>query len=195
MGAERPPKRAYHRHGLHTVSRALPGVMERVTDADLPADELTSVERAARAWRDSVLADLGGADQIPAARRAIVDAATGTLVLLHSVDRYLFQLAARDGLVNRRSRRAFQILSDRQRLADGLTKQCQAIGLDRVKRPPLDLSTYIEQRYGNGTSTAATAASTTTPRVGATEAPVAVDRAPQGNVDAHANFPTNQQED
>jgi hypothetical protein len=57
------------------------------------------------------------------------------VILLASVDRYVFGLAERDGLVNKRSRRAFPILDARLRLADSLTKQLGALGLERRPKP------------------------------------------------------------
>jgi hypothetical protein len=51
MPSKRPPNRvrAYHRSGEHTVSRALPYLLERVADEKLPAEQLTPLEAAARA--------------------------------------------------------------------------------------------------------------------------------------------------
>ena len=105
--AQCPPKRAYHRHGQGAVTKALPYLMERVADERLPETALkTPLEAAARAWRKEAELDLGG--ELAATRRALLDAATGTVILLASLDRYVFQLAEKDGLVNKRSRRAFQ---------------------------------------------------------------------------------------
>ena len=85
--------------------------LERVADPPpLPDDALSPLEAAARAWRRDVLSDLGGPDAVPAARRALLDAATGSMIVLASLDRFLFALAARDGLVNKRSRRVFSIV-------------------------------------------------------------------------------------
>ena len=143
-GADVP--RPYHRSGLHAVSRTLPQLLERVTDPAIADAALSPVERAARAWRRDVLGDLGGADQVAAARIALLDAATGSKVILDSIDRYLFGLAARDGLVNRRDRRAFAIVADRMRIADSLARQLQALGLERRRDVP-DLTSYLAERY------------------------------------------------
>jgi len=75
------------------------------------------------------LEDHGGSEAIPAALRMLIDAIVGTQVTLASMDRYLFELAANGGLVNRRSRKAFAIVADRMRVADSLTRQLQALGL------------------------------------------------------------------
>ena len=127
MTAARPPQnrarqRPYHRHGQGLVTKAIPYLVERVKDPALRDDALTPVERGARAWRTEVVQDLGGPEAIPAARTALVDAALGTKIVLDSLDRYLFELAAQGGLVNRRNRRAFAIVADRMRVADSLTR-------------------------------------------------------------------------
>jgi hypothetical protein len=36
------------------------------------------------------------------------------------------------------------------RVADGLARQLQTLGLDRQERPPVDLSTYLAQRRSSG---------------------------------------------
>jgi hypothetical protein len=150
--AERPQDRArrpraYHQSGRYTLTRRLPGVLERVADQTLPDTALTPLEAAARAWRRDVLTDLGG--DVPATRLALVDAAVGSWIILTSVDRYLFALAAQDGLVNKRSRRVFAIVADRQRVADSLKGQLLAIGLERRAKPVPTLEQYLAEKYGH----------------------------------------------
>jgi len=141
-------RRPYHRAGLHVVSRALPYLLERVADPAIPDEALSPVERAARAWRLEVLEDLGGSEAVPAARVALLDAATGTKILLDSLDRYVFELAEGGGLVSRRTRKAFAVVSDRMRVADSLTRQLQALGLERKAPRTPSLAEYIRERYG-----------------------------------------------
>jgi hypothetical protein len=138
--------REYHRTGAYPVERALPFLVERVRDPRVPDDVLTPVERGARAWRAEVLLDLGGPEAVPAAKLALVEAALGTKIVLDSLDRYLFELAGLGGLVNRRNRRAYSIVADRQRVADSLTRQLAVLGIDRVERPPVDLGLYLAHR-------------------------------------------------
>lgn len=140
-------KRPYHQHGQGLIAKALPYLLDRVKDLAIGADALSPLERAARGWRAEVLDDLGGAEVVPATKRAVLDAALGSKILLDSLDRYLFELAGTGGLVNRRNRRAFAIVTDRMRVADGLARQLQALGLDRRERPAVDLRTYLAQRY------------------------------------------------
>lgn len=141
-------RRPYHRSGRIAVARALPHLMERVRDPAISDAALSPVELAAREWRQAVLADLGGADAVPATLAALLDAATGSKILLDSLDRYVFLLAEQDGLVNRRNRRVFAIVADRMRVADGLTRQLQALGLERRVKEIPKLEEYVARRYG-----------------------------------------------
>lgn len=62
MTPSRPPqhraRRPYHRSGLHVVSKALPYLLERVADPEIPEADLSPVEQAARAWRRERLQEL-----------------------------------------------------------------------------------------------------------------------------------------
>ena len=152
--AARPRRdaRPYHRSGEHIVAKAMPFLVERVTDPSVPDDVLTPVERTVRGWRDEILEDLGG-DTVSAAKRAILDAAVGSKIILSSLDSFLFQLASSGrGMVNRRARHAFRIVNDRMRVADSLVKQLSTLGLDRVERPPVDLGTYLSQRRSSAST-------------------------------------------
>ncbi len=138
--------RPYLHSGAHTLRKSLPQLLERVVDDNLPSEQLSPLELAAREWRGEVLADLGGPEQVAATRMALLSAAVGTWIILHSMDRYLFELAAQDGLVNRRSRRAFAIVADRQRVADSLARQLETLGLDRAPAKVPTLADYLQEK-------------------------------------------------
>jgi hypothetical protein len=149
---ERDTPRTYTKSGLHAVTRALPYLIERVVDASIPDDALTPVEQAARQWRDEVVRDLGGVTNISAARMALLNAATGSMILMSSIDAFVFRLAGENGLVSRKHRKVFPVIEQRMRVADSLVRQLQTIGLDRQKASPTDLNSYIAERYGNASS-------------------------------------------
>jgi hypothetical protein len=151
--AARPRRdvRPYHRSGEHIITKALPFLVERVGDATVPDHALTPLERTVRGWRAEILDDLGG-DTVSAAKRAVLDAAVGSKIILSSLDAFLFQLASSgQGMVNRRGRYAYRIVSDRMRVADGLARQLQTLGLERLERPAIDLTTYLAQRRSSDT--------------------------------------------
>jgi hypothetical protein len=144
----RKRRRPYLASGHVIVTKALPFLVERVTDPAVPETALSPLERTVRGWRTEILEDLGG-DTVSAARRTVLDAAVGSKIVLSSLDAFLFQLASSGrGMVNRQRRHAFQIVHDRMRVADSLVKQLATLGLDRVERPPVDLGTYLAQRQG-----------------------------------------------
>ena len=151
--------RPYTRSGLHVVSRALPHLTERVADASIAEDALSPVERAARAWRRDVLADLGGLEVVSAARLALLDAVVGSVIVLHSLDAFLFQMASEQGLASRKYRRAFPIVADRMRVADSLARQLQVLGLERVPRPVPTLAEVLAQPAQTAPADAETPAS------------------------------------
>jgi hypothetical protein len=124
----------------------LPEILTRVADPSLLEDQLSPVERAARAWRQEVVADLGGATALPATKAALLDAAVRSKILLDSIDRYVIELAFQEGLVSRRHRAAFQVVADRMRVADGLARQLQALGLEAPQPATPDLAAYLARR-------------------------------------------------
>jgi hypothetical protein len=60
MTRPRRAARPYHRSGEHFVAKALPLLVERVTDPAVPETALSPLERTVRGWRDEILEDLGG---------------------------------------------------------------------------------------------------------------------------------------
>ena len=141
------------------MAKSLPLLVERVTDPAVPETALSPLERTVRGWRDEILEDLG-VDTVSATKRAILDAAVGSKIILSSLDSFLFELAGSGrGMLNRRGRYAYRIVNDRMRVSDSLVKQLVALGLERVERPPVDLGTYLSQRRAS----AATAGSATQP--------------------------------
>ncbi len=144
---KRVRRRPYLASGHHIVAKALPLLVERVTDPGVPDERLSPLERAVRGWRDEILMDLGGPETVSAAKRAVLDAAVGSKIILSSLDGFLFELASSGrGMVNRRGRYAYRIVNDRMRVADSLVKQLAALGLDRQERQPLDLGQYLRSR-------------------------------------------------
>ena len=99
---------------------------------------------ALRVWRDALIADLGGEDRVSTQQRAIVDLACRTYLMLQHVDNYILGEKA---LVNRRSRKLHPVVLHRQRLADGLAKYLDMLGLER-RGDVHDLSEYVRSKYG-----------------------------------------------
>jgi len=146
--APEPDSRSYHQSGLHTLKQNLPHVLDRIRDDTLPADDLSPLEAAARQWRENVISDLGGRDALTTTKHALVNATLGSWLLLSTIDGYLFELAGKTGVVNRRTRSVFAVVEQRARIADAFARQLQMIGLDRVTAPAQTLDQYVASKYG-----------------------------------------------
>lgn len=113
-----------------------------------PLDRRTRVGKAVHAWKDELLQDLGGIENISTQQLSIVDLATRTKVLLDSVDAWLLR---QDGVINRRKRSLYPIVRERQQLADSMAKYMQMLGLERRQRPTESLESYVARKYGQKT--------------------------------------------
>ncbi len=88
--------------------------------------------------------DLGGPDQVSAQQLTVLELATRTKVLLDGIDAWLFE---QPSLVNKRERRLFAIVKERQQLADSLARYMSMLGLER-RGKVYDLSDYVVENYG-----------------------------------------------
>jgi hypothetical protein len=148
------PTRTYTRSGMHSMRRHLPNVLSRIQDESISRDDLHPVEAAAKDWRDAVIADLGGREACTQTQLALVQAATGSWLILATVDSHIFALAADKGLVDRRAHKVHDVILQRQAIADSLTRQLDKLGLQKRKLEPIALDQYVQQKYGstNGTN-------------------------------------------
>jgi hypothetical protein len=143
-----PEPRVYHQSGVHTLKKNLPHVLDRIRDETVSAGDLSQLEAAARQWREDVISDLGGRDAMTTTKLALVNATLGSWLLLSTIDGYLFELAGKTGVVNRRTRSVYAVVEQRARIADSLLRQLVALGLDRVSPPTMSLDQYVARRYG-----------------------------------------------
>ena len=137
------PARANSRHGLNAVKA-------RVALRGMAAIDMRTVAaREMVAFRDELVSALGGDTQLSPQRRKLVDLAARAALYLDHLDAWL---AGQHTLINRRSRSVLPVLLQRQTLADHLARLLDKLGLDRVPQKVADLSSYVEQRYGNSTT-------------------------------------------
>jgi hypothetical protein len=111
------------RHGLR---RELARIRLRGMGA---IDKRTVAARDLIAWRSSLVDDLGGESAITTAKGALIEMAVRTRSMLDHVDMYLL---GRRSLVDKRKKRLIPIMAERQALADALTRQLIALGLERA---------------------------------------------------------------
>ena len=88
-------------------------------------------------------------DEVSAAKRALTDAVVGSFLVLAVLDRYLFTEAS--SFADKRNRKVYAVVLDRQRIADSLSRQLSLLGLERKARPAIDLKTYISAPPGQET--------------------------------------------
>jgi hypothetical protein len=137
MTTPQPRRRPYSRHGITRLKAAVRRLGPRVID------RRTTLGKALAQWRADLIQDLGGPDSVSTQRAALVDLAVRSKLILDSLDAWLL---AQPSLVNKRTRSVLPIVRERQGLADGLARYLQALGLDRVQRPPIDLGLYLASR-------------------------------------------------
>jgi hypothetical protein len=136
---DQKPPRHYTRHGLH----ALKGALKTVGSEDSWIKDLGEVGEALQAWRDAIITDLGGEQNISAMEQSIVEMATKTHLLLSSIDRFLLE---QDSLVHKSKRQLFPVVLQRQQLADSLARYMNQLGLKRRVKPATSLSDYVARK-------------------------------------------------
>jgi len=134
------PTRANSRHGLNAVKT-------RVALRGMAAIDMRTVAaREMLAFRNELVAALGGDTELSPQRRKLVDLASRAALYLDHLDAWL---AEQHSLINRRSRSVLPVLLQRQTLADHLARLLDKLGLDRVPQKVSDLASYVERRYGD----------------------------------------------
>jgi hypothetical protein len=128
--------RRYAKHGLTTLQKAVKTLGARAIDPTSP------VGRALVAWQRDLVADLGGAETVTTAQRQVVEVAARTKLLLDSVDAWLVRQPT---LVHHKSRSLLPVVVQRMRLADGLTRYLDLLGLERRAPKVVSLGEYLAQ--------------------------------------------------
>jgi hypothetical protein len=106
--------------------------MARVRLRGLTAiDRRTAAARGLLAFRDDLVAALGGDATLSPQRRKLIDLAARAALFLDHVDGWL---TGQESLVNKRSRSVIPALVQRQSIADHLARLLDKLGLDRVPK-------------------------------------------------------------
>jgi len=127
------------RHGLSALKA-------RVTVRGLHAiDMRTAAAQALLAWKQELLRDLGGEENVSAQRITVVEMVVRTKLYIDHVDAWLME---QDSLVNRRKKSLLPVVKERQALVDSLSRLLQQLGLQRQQRPVKSLAEYVAEKYG-----------------------------------------------
>jgi hypothetical protein len=133
---DKPQKR--QQHGLTPAKKAL---KKHGTGA---LDQRTTEAKELARWKDALVEDLGGPDQISTQQETLIELAARQIVLLHLIDNWVF--AAPDQRVFRkRDKTVYALTKERQRIADGLARYMAQLGMDRKARKGRDLTTWIAE--------------------------------------------------
>jgi hypothetical protein len=136
----RDRQRHHHSH-YKLVGKRLPGLLARIASDEAPAD-LSPLEHVARDFRMSLINDAGGIERITSDRLAMIQTVVGSWIILSTIDVYLLKLAEKDGLVSKKHRRVFNVVSERSRMAESFTRQLLALGIPRTN-PADDLHSAL----------------------------------------------------
>lgn len=111
------------KHGLYTMKRALRVLGSR----GLPAGN-TALGRELRAWRQSLLADLGGPDAVSTQQLAIIEKAVTQKLIVDSLDAHVLGMGS---LVNKRHRTLWPVVRERAAQVTLLQSLLRDLGLER----------------------------------------------------------------
>lgn len=123
-------------HGLTLLHPAVKEVGQRCVDPE------SEVGKALAAWRNELLADLGGVEAVSTQELSIVELAVRSKLMLDSIDAWLL---AQPCLINRRKRTLLPVIPQRTQLADALARYLAALGLKRRAQRDLTLAEYLQQ--------------------------------------------------
>jgi hypothetical protein len=103
-------------------------------------DARTTAVRSVNEWRAQIITDLGGLENIPAAKLVLVEMASRTRVLVDHADAFLL---GQPSIINRRRKAFIPLVQQRQALCDSLARLCAQIGLARVPKPIKSLHEHL----------------------------------------------------
>jgi hypothetical protein len=132
----------YQQHGHAALKRAL----QRLSEPDW-LDKLGPVGVALREWRSEMIEALGGESAISPQQRALIELATRTHLLIESIDRFVFSMPSP---VNRRQRKLYAVVEQRQRLVDSMARLLGQLGLARLPKPTPSLRELLQASAGEG---------------------------------------------
>jgi hypothetical protein len=136
VGGAPKANRNARKHGFHSAKAALSEFGQRAIDGR------SALGRALGEWREQIVADLGGSDNLSAQQQTVIDVIVRTKLLLDGVDAFILQT----GIVNKRRKAVHPVVRERIALAESLVRHLQLLGLKRVQATLPDLRDYLKQQ-------------------------------------------------
>ena len=125
-------------HPLATIRRKI------LTDGLSRVDGRIHSVRVIKKWQRELAQDLGGLGALTTAQKTLLELSTRTRLLLEHVDAHLMQLKS---VIQKRKGRLLPLVNERMKIADVLTRQLLALGLERKSTVIPALSQYLQDRY------------------------------------------------
>ena len=133
--SRRKVRRPNLKSGVYTLKKAVAVLGSRA----LPSTR-TALGRELQAWRGALVADLGGPDAVSTQQAALIDLCVRTKLQVDSIHAYILSLPA---LVDKRHRRVWPVVKDRQSLVNQLQSLLRDLGLERRAKTIPDLTAYL----------------------------------------------------
>jgi hypothetical protein len=110
-------------------------------------DRRTRIGKALQAWRTELIDDLGGIENLSAAKIALIDSAVKTKLILDSIEVWILR---QPSLVSGRNRGVLPVVLHRNALVGTLRQILADLGLERRRREVLPLGDYLADRARAG---------------------------------------------
>jgi hypothetical protein len=105
-------------------------------------DRRTRIGKALQAWRSELISDLGGIENLSAAKLALIDSAVKTKLILDSIEVWMLQ---QPSLVSGRNRGVLPVVLHRNSLVGTLKGLLETLGLERRARKVPTLAEVFEK--------------------------------------------------
>jgi hypothetical protein len=152
--SRRQVRRPNLKSGVYTLKKAVAVLGSRA----LPSTR-TALGRELQAWCAALIADLGGPESVSTQQAALIDLCVRTKLQVDSIDGYILSLPA---LVDKRHRRVWPVVKDRQSLVNQLQSLLRDLGLERRAKGIPDLTAYLATKTTPASSFAPTPATEAT---------------------------------
>ena len=108
-------------------------------------DKRTAAARVYVTTRQALLEHLGGQDAVSETQAQLVELVARGLLYIGHLDAVLLE---RRTILNKKKTKVLPLVAERMRMAEGLTRQLQTLGLERRSPSVPTLETYVQARYG-----------------------------------------------
>jgi hypothetical protein len=135
----KPPKKAARGYSKHNLTPTIRKIQAKGLKA---LDQRSALALAMKKLRGELTTDLGGEESLSAQQKKLIDESIKKVVLLDSIDTWLFQQPA---ILNKRTKSLFPIVTQRMVIADSLMRVLKELGLTKVAKQ-ISLQDYLNNK-------------------------------------------------